>query len=61
MKNLRLAICLLLGLFTSRAHVDEVMEFNEVRLNASNDYNNPYRDVDLWVTLSGPLRLGSKI
>ena len=31
-----------------------VYEVNEISFNANNTYENPYIDVDLWVTLDGP-------
>ncbi|QDT05661.1 Putative endoglucanase [Rubripirellula lacrimiformis] len=54
MKNSRIALCLFLCLIAWRVDAVEVMEVNEVSLNAAGSYSNPYLDVDLWVTLSGP-------
>lgn len=54
MKNVRIAVSLLFCLVASLVHAVEVMEVQEVGFNASKNYENPYLDVDLWVTLSGP-------
>ncbi len=40
--------------FTADLGAADVMEVNEISLICSRDYANPYRDVDCWVTLTGP-------
>ncbi len=54
MKTLRLVTCVCFCFIALRAQAVEVMQVNEVSFNASRSYSNPYLDVDLWVTLSGP-------
>jgi len=55
MKNIILFLSILCSFSTvSSTYAVEVMEVNEVTFNSSKTYNNPYIEVDLWVTLSGP-------
>ncbi len=53
-KTFALASLLLSIAIAPRVHAIGVMEVNEVSFNAAKNYSNPYMDVDLWVTLSGP-------
>ena len=43
-------------ILSCRSGVEEVHTWQkvEISLEASNDYNNPYTDVDVWVELKGP-------